>query len=283
MPSLFCIDIFVNTPRPGCRRGTENPFARSRDWDLQGRATETAVWLPGGILPAVSIAGLLAILVTGWPEHVNESIEATKARLKVGGFDESRSLPAWRRSVVEPASDGGAEPQRGTAEPYATPGDFVLLAREVLAEVSGFAYRARSLLCKRQIRRQTASSEGAGRRAEFRRMEAAGCAVLRSMQGAVGGLNSSGPRGGILPGSRLSQSVFRMVFTFPLWRASPPCSVDEPGGWTEVNAPGFGATPNPRIATQELATLQARAALADLRPYVSKLGRAILGRTALNY
>ena len=39
-------------------------------------------------------AGDYEITLRRWPEHVNESIEATKARLKVGGFDESRSLSA---------------------------------------------------------------------------------------------------------------------------------------------------------------------------------------------
>ena len=191
-------------------------------------------------------------------------------------------LHAWRRSVVEPASDGGAEPQRGTAKPCATAGDFVLLAGETLAEISGFACRARSLSCKRQIGRQTATSERVGRRAEFGRMEAAGWAVLTSMHGAVGGLKSCGPRGGILPGSRWSRSVFRMVFTFLLWRASPRCSVDEPSGRTGANAPGFGATPNPRIATQELAALQARGALADLALTLANPRRAVLRRIALN-
>ena len=39
-------------------------------------------------------AGDYEITLRRWPEHVDESIEATKARLKVGSFDESRSLPA---------------------------------------------------------------------------------------------------------------------------------------------------------------------------------------------
>ncbi len=39
-------------------------------------------------------AGDYEITLRRWPEHVNESIEATKARLKVGAFDEGRPLAA---------------------------------------------------------------------------------------------------------------------------------------------------------------------------------------------
>ena len=91
---------------------------------------------------------------------------------------------------------------------------------------------------------------------EFRRVDAAGCAVLTSVHGAGGGLKSSGQRGGILPGSRLSRSVFRMVFIHsPFWRARPPRFVDEPSGWAGADAAGFGVTPNPRIATHEFAAV----------------------------
>ena len=135
-------------------------------------------------------------------------------------------MQAWRRSVVEPTSDSGAEP-------CTTPGDLVLLAGEALAGISGFSFRARSLLCKCQIGRRTARSERVGRRAEFRRMAAAGRAVLKSMSDAVSGLKSRSQRGGILPGSRLSRSVFRMVFTILLWRASRAAPSTNPAAGRE--------------------------------------------------
>ena len=42
----------------------------------------------------IKSAGDYEITLRRWPEQVNESIEATKARLKVGAFEQSRSLPA---------------------------------------------------------------------------------------------------------------------------------------------------------------------------------------------
>ena len=61
--------------------------------------------------------------------------------------------------------------------------------RGELAEVSGLSYRARSLLCKRQIRRQTAPCEDAGDRArhrvDCRATDAAGSAAVTYPRAAV--------------------------------------------------------------------------------------------------
>ena len=142
-----------------------------------------------------------------------------------------------------------------------------------LAEISGFTCRARSLLCKRQISRQTATSVGAGRRAESWGTDAAGCAVLTSARGAAGGPKLCGRRGRIWASSQLSQSVLRMVFMHsplaPVRLASPT----NPPGWAGADAPGFGATPNPRIAAHEFAAGRCRSTIVALCPHASRLGR----------
>ena len=107
-----------------------------------------------------------------------------------------------------------------------------------LAEISGFSYRARSLLCKREIGRQTATSEGAGDSsrdgAEFRGTDSSGRAVPASAHGAVAGLRSCAQRGRIRPGSRLSRSLLRMVFIHSsLGEPARPCSTTKPAAGRE--------------------------------------------------
>ncbi len=123
-----------------------------------------------------------------------------------------------------------------------------------LAEISGFACRARSLLCKRQLGRQTARCHGSGlgpgansSRAktapsrsrlgvDFRRSDGTGCAVRRSSLGAVAGVKSS-IRGEIRAASRLSRPVFKMVFTH--------CPFGEPARPASATKPGLEVTPEP--------------------------------------
>ena len=44
------------------------------------------------------------------------------------------------------------------------------------------------------------------------------------------------------------------LHTFLLWRTSPPRFAAEIAAWAGVDAPDFGATPNPQIATHEFTT-----------------------------
>ena len=97
-------------------------------------------------------------------------------------------------------------------------GDSMLLAGGELAEVSGFSYRARSLLCKHKIGRQTAPCEDAGARArhrvDFRATDAAGSAAVTCPRAAVARAKMSRSCCRIRASGWTSRCLFRMVFKY---------------------------------------------------------------------
>ncbi len=87
-----------------------------------------------------------------------------------------------------------------------------------LAEISGFSYRARSLLCKRQIGRQTARREDAGdssrHGADFRGTDAAGCAGVTSPRRGFARANSCSSRRRIRATARTRRCLFPMLLKY---------------------------------------------------------------------
>ena len=119
-------------------------------------------------------------------------------------------------------------------------GGLRLASREALAEISRLSYRARSLLCKPPIGRQTASCEGAGRRAEFRGTGSPGWAGSAPAHAASGGPQSSGQRGGTWAGRRLRRSAFSVVFIHSPLADRPRFVADETAGRKGADPPSWG-------------------------------------------
>ena len=159
------------------------------------------------------------------------------------------------------------------------------LTGDGLAEVSGFTLRARSLLGKRQLGRQTARCHGSGLGpganssraktapsrsrlgADFRLGVGVGCTVRRSSLGAVAGVKSS-IRGEIRAASRLSRPVFKMVFT--------QCPFGGPARPASALKPGLEVTPEPANRGGRIRHAPGWPASAALCSYVSSLAGEIL-------
>ena len=184
----------------------------------------------------------------------------------------------------EARATSGAEARQSSAEKCA------------LAEVSGFASRARSLLCKRHIGRQTANSEGAGdktrHRAESRGSDSASRAVptsaaltrsVMSNPGALrtigAGLRSSAQRGGIWAADRLSRSVVKMVFIHsPLaYQPSPLGRRNRRLGGSRYV--GLQSHAEPANRYSPIRHGPGGAAIVALCSYTSRLWRAVFGMT----
>ena len=140
-------------------------------------------------------------------------------------------------------------------------------ARGKLAEVSRFSYRARSLLCKHKIGRQTAPCGDAGDRArhtvDFRATDAAGSAAVTCPRAAVARAKMSRSCCRIRASGWTRRCLFRMVFKY------------SPFGEPRSHA-GF-ANRGTRICLSPC-----RATIVSLCFHNSKLGRVLFEPTALS-